>query len=224
MKGHGRPPGRGAGNDLRAMQEGIRAFMEAGLSRRLTGDLARTPARVARAWKDDLLAGYREDPAKILSPLPAGAGGERSGALAHDLVAVTGIDFVSICAHHLLPFHGKVHVAYQPDGRITGISRIGSLVACLSRRLQIQEALTREIVEAIRGSLRPLGAACRIEAVHLCMSARGHRRSPGAVVTVALDGCFESDRRLRAEALAILGAAGPERPRGKGRRSRRLRR
>jgi GTP cyclohydrolase I len=198
------------------MQEGIRVFMEAGLSRRLTGDLARTPARVARAWKDDLLAGYREDPAEILSPLPAGE--------ARDLVAVTGIDFVSTCAHHLLPFHGKVHVAYLPDGRITGISRIGSLVACLSRRLQIQEALTREIVEAIRESLRPLGAACRIEAVHLCMSARGHRSSPGAVVTIALAGCFESDRRLRAEALAVLGTAGGERSSGKRRRSGRERR
>jgi len=180
------------------MEKGIREFLRAARGGPLRGGIARTPARVARAWKDDLLAGYREDPAAILAPLRL----ERS----RDLVALKAIDFVSTCAHHLLPFHGKVHLAYLPEGRITGISRLARLVRCLSRRLQIQEDLTRQIVDALERHLVPRGAACVIEATHLCMIARGNRGSSGVVVTAAFSGIFEKDSSRRGQVLSLLGA------------------
>jgi len=199
-----RPAGRTAAR--RRMEGGIRDFLSSALGRALRGDLKRTPGRVARAWRDDLLAGYREDPARILVPLRA----ERS----RDLVALREIDFVSTCAHHLLPFHGKVHLAYLPGGRITGLSRLPKLVRCLSRRLQIQEDLTRQIVQAIDRHLAPEGAACVIEAVHLCMIARGGRGSTGTVLTAAVSGVFERSGREKASILALLQGGDPPRHRG----------
>jgi len=164
---------------------------------RLEGELRRTPARVAQVWKEDLLSGYREDPARLLRPLRT----RRTG----DVVAVREIPFISVCIHHLLPFHGRVHVAYVPSGTITGVSRLAALVRCLSRRLQLQEVLTREIAEAIQTHLRPEGAVCVIEATHLCMTGRGERSAGAYVVTSAFTGCLERDSRRRLPALALLG-------------------
>jgi GTP cyclohydrolase I len=178
------------------MEAGLAAFLRASWGGPLPGELRRTPRRASRAWKYDLLSGYREEPARILTPLRGSAG--------RDVVAVRGLDFVSTCAHHLLPFHGKVHVAYLSDGRIAGVSRIARLVACLSRRLQIQEDLTREIVSAVQDRLAPRGAACVVEASHLCMTARGGRAG-GTVVTSAFTGCYETSARARAQILALLG-------------------
>ncbi|MBI3448354.1 MAG: GTP cyclohydrolase I [Acidobacteria bacterium] len=211
------------GADLAGMARGIREFLRAAIGRALEGELTRTPGRVARAWNDDLLAGYREDPAAILTPLRS----ERS----RDLVALRGIEFVSTCSHHLLPFHGTVHLAYLPDGRITGISRLPKLVRCLSRRLQIQEDLTRRLADELARGLRPRGAACVIEASHLCMSARGGRGSSGTVVTTAFTGVYESDARERSQIVSLLlgrardgrgvRAGGRSRREGTARRARR---
>lgn len=186
------------------MESAIRDFMLAARGG-LDGDLRRTPRRVALVWRDEILSGYSDDPRRILAPL--------RGAASRDPIAVRGLDFVSTCAHHLLPFHGKVHLAYLPSGRITGVSRLARLVRCLSRRLQIQEDLTRQITTSIEASLRPLGAACVIEATHLCMTARGGRSHEGIVVTSAFSGIWERDAAERANALGLLGLIGERRPR-----------
>jgi GTP cyclohydrolase I len=155
------------------------------------------PALVANAWQNDLLAGYRQNPARILTAI------ESSGT--KDLVAVRDLEFTSICRHHLLPFSGKVHLAYAPGGAITGLSSLGRLVDCLSRRLQIQEDLTREIVDAIQQCLRPAGAACIIEATHTCMTMRGARKAHSRVMTAAFTGRFSRSATRRREVLAIMG-------------------
>ncbi len=174
--------------------EGLRAA--SGPARAPGEGVAALSARVAKAWREDLLAGYRQDPSTILRPLRT-----RS---AEDLVAVREIEFSSICMHHLLPFHGRVHVAYAPAGRITGLSRLGRLVDCLSRRLQLQETLTRQIADAIQEHLSPEGAACLIEATHTCMAMRGARRSHSRIVTAAFTGIFRRSPARRREILAML--------------------
>jgi len=163
---------------------------------------------VARAWRDELLAGYASDPAKILRPLSA-----RS---TEDLIAVRDIEFTSVCQHHLMPFVGRVHIAYAPDGRITGLSSLGRLVDCLSRRLQLQEALTRQIADAIQTHLRPAGAVCVVEASHTCMTTRGSRKTGSRIVTAAFTGSFRRSAASRREVLTLLsrpagGASGPRR-------------
>ncbi|HET9480717.1 MAG TPA: GTP cyclohydrolase I FolE [Candidatus Polarisedimenticolia bacterium] len=169
--------------------------------------IRRSASRVAQAWRSDLLSGYGKDPASILTPLRA-----RSD---EGLVAVRGLEFASICRHHLLPFEGKVHVAYAPAGRITGLSRLGRLVDCLSRRLQLQETLTRQIVDSVQRHLSPLGAICVVEAAHACMTARGGRKASSRIVTISCTGVFRASAARRREALAALGLAG-SRVRGAG--------
>ena len=125
-----------------------------------------------------------------------------------DLVVLRGVHFVSVCVHHLLPFHGTAHVAYLPDGRLAGLSKIVRLIDTLSRRLQLQERLTRQITSALQAALRPAGAACRIEAEHFCMTARDARRQGVRVITAAYSGVFERRPALRAEFLRLSGAPG----------------
>ncbi len=160
-----------------------------------------TVSRVVRAWGDDLLAGYRMDPSRILLPLRAREGG--------DLVALRDLEFTSVCLHHLLPFTGRVHLAYAPSERITGLSRLARLVDCLSRRLQLQEPLTLEIAQEIQRQLSPEGAACLIEASHTCMSSRGDRRG-ARIVTSAFTGVFRANAARRREVVAILQTGVPE--------------
>lgn len=175
----------------------------------------RAAARVARAWREDLLSGYREDPAAILTPLRA------RGAV--PLVAVKGIAFTSICRHHLLPFQGLAHIAYVPSGRIAGLSRLPRLVGCLSRRLQLQESLTREIAEALQEHLAPEGAACVLEATHGCVSARGSRPR-ATIVTAAFTGSLLRSAARRREVLALLRDPAPGRRAGQSGRPVRTRR
>lgn len=182
------------------MKEGMTLFLEgvddaAGIRR--SSGRSRTAARVATAWHQDLLAGYRQDPGAILSPIAA-----RS---TEDLIAARDLAFSSMCKHHLLPFSGKTHIAYAPDGKITGLSRLARLVDCLSRRLQLQETLTREIADAVQEHLAPAGAACIIEAAHACMTMRGSRKTEGRIVTVAFTGKYRRDPKERREVMAVLG-------------------
>lgn len=143
--------------------------------------LVDTPKRVAKAWRE-MTEGYRQSPADILSRVFT----EQTS----EMILVTGIEFVSLCEHHCLPFTGRAHVAYIPkDGRIVGLSKLARLVHCFARRLQVQERLTRQIVEAIQTHLDPLGSACIIEASHSCMAMRGIR-TPASMVTSALEGVF----------------------------------
>jgi GTP cyclohydrolase IA len=172
----------------------------------LRRDQRATPRRVADTWTADIVSGYRADPQRILSKtIPAPD---------HDMVVVRDIPFTSVCVHHLLPFQGTAHVAYVPGERLVGLSKVTRAVDALARRLQLQERLTRQVVDALARALRPRGVACTMDAEHLCMTLRGTRKKGVRVVTFAGTGVFESSPALRAEFLRLAGG----RPR-KGRRA-----
>lgn len=157
-------------------EDAVRALLAA-LSVELDADLAETPARVARLWQENLLAGRSADIAALLADaLP-----DHSGAT----VTVTGLPFHAVCPHHLLPYYGVVHLAYAPEGAIIGFGRLEALVAALSRRLVLQEDLTRSVVDALMTHLGARGAACAIEATHLCLILQGREPRSARVHTRA---------------------------------------
>jgi len=147
--------------------------------------LDKTPERVAKAIQF-LLQGYKTDPVEIL----------RSAMFREDyrqMVIVKDIEIYSLCEHHLLPFFGKAHVAYIPNGTITGLSKIARVVDVFARRLQVQERLTSQIKECIHDTLKPLGVAVVIEAQHLCMQMRGIQKQHSITVTSDFTGAFQKD-------------------------------
>jgi len=186
--------------DRRRLRAAARLFLAATGESDLRRDMRRTPERVAEAWATDILSGYAADPARILA----------TGFVSRDrgMVVVRDIPFVSVCVHHLLPFYGVAHVGYLPGSRIVGLSKIARVVDALSRRLQLQERLTRQVGEALTAALAPAGTACRMEAEHLCMTIRGARKRGTRVVTVAWDGAFERRPALRAEFLRLTSPDG----------------
>ena len=159
--------------------------------------LGKTPFRVAKSF-EFLTEGYNTDPEEILC-----------SALFHEdyrqMVLVKDIEMYSICEHHLLPFFGKAHVAYIPDGKITGLSKIARVVDCFSRRLQVQERLTMEIRDCIQKALSPMGVAVVIEAQHLCMMMRGVQKQNSVTTTSAFTGIFLKDHRTREEFIHLIG-------------------
>jgi len=160
--------------------------------------LVRTPKRVARsmAW---LTRGYRQDAKSAV--------GEGVFEEAHDnMVMVRDIELYSLCEHHLLPFFGKAHIAYIPDGRILGLSKLPRLVDVFARRLQVQERLTGEIAEAVQEVLAPRGVGVVIEAMHLCMMMRGVEKQNSKTITSALIGSFRDDAKTRDEFLRLAYA------------------
>ena len=160
--------------------------------------LRRTPLRVKKALQF-LTAGYRQDPKKILS--------RAFTQVKHDeMIVVKDIDFYSLCEHHCLPFFGKCHVAYVPNKRIIGLSKIPRLVDAFARRLQVQEQLTTQIAEAINQHLQPMGVACVIEASHLCLMMRGVQKQNARAVTSAMLGAFRTSEKTRAEFLTLIRA------------------
>ena len=158
--------------------------------------LEATPARVSRALRQ-LTDGYGVDPTAIV----AGAVFEQDY---DEMVVVKDIDFYSLCEHHMLPFFGQVHVGYLPKGKVVGLSKIPRLVAVFSRRLQIQEQLTRQIAEALDGALQPRGVGVVVEARHLCMEMRGVETPGGRMMTSCMLGTFRRDPRTRAEFLDLV--------------------
>ena len=158
--------------------------------------LLRTPGRVARSF-EFLTQGYELDPQKILNE----AVFEESY---NEMLIVKDIDFYSLCEHHLLPFFGRAHVAYVPNGKIVGLSKIPRLVEMYSRRLQVQERLTNEIARAIEKVLQPRGVAVIIEARHLCMMMRGVQKQNSYAISSAMLGEFESDPKTRAEFVQLI--------------------
>jgi GTP cyclohydrolase I len=185
--------------DRAKMEAGIRLFLE-GVGERFEGDdLERTPARVARAFAEDLVAGYRGEPEAELTWTPAP---ERSG-----LVLVRDVPFTSVCVHHLLPSFGKAHVAYLPGERLAGLSKIARLVEAYARRLQIQERLTVQVADALERVLRPRGALVVLDAEHTCMTLRGTRKEGSRLLTLAATGLYD-DPAARGEVLDLLGVRG----------------
>jgi GTP cyclohydrolase I len=158
--------------------------------------LMRTPARVERALQF-LTSGYHQDPKLILNE----AIFEEE---CNEMVIVKDIDFYSLCEHHMLPFFGRAHVAYVPNGRIVGLSKLARIVEMFSRRLQVQERLTNEIAGLIQNALRPKGVGVVIEAQHLCMMMRGIQKQNSSAITSAMLGEFESDSKTRSEFMELI--------------------
>lgn len=178
------------------MEEGIRLFLE-GLGERFAGDdLLKTPARVAKAWTEDLVSGYALDPAAELTWVPAP---ELSGP-----VLVKDIRFSSVCVHHLLPFAGLAHVAYLPAERLAGLSKLGRVVDAHSRRLQIQEHLTGQIAATLERALTPQAVLVVLDAEHTCMTLRGVRKEGSRLLTYAATGLWAQDAAARREILDLL--------------------
>jgi GTP cyclohydrolase I len=185
--------------DRERMEQGIRLFLE-GMGREREGDdPASTPARVARAWADDLVSGYEVEPERELTWTPVAAGGGP--------VIVRGISLASVCVHHLLPFFGSAYIAYLPGERLAGLSKLGRVVDAHARRLQTQERLTQAIVDSIARALECRGALALVRAEHTCMTLRGVRKERSEMVTVAATGVYESDLAARAEILGLLAGA-----------------
>jgi GTP cyclohydrolase I len=158
--------------------------------------LRRTPERVAKALRF-LTEGYAQDPMAILN--------NALFEVSYDeMVLVKDVDFYSLCEHHVIPFFGRVHVAYIPNGRVVGLSKIPRLVEMFARRLQVQERLTVEIAETIEKVLRPRGVAVVVEAIHLCMMMRGVEQQNAFAITSSMRGDFKSDSKTRSEFMELL--------------------
>lgn len=164
-------------------------------------DLAETPRRVAEAWGREFLSGYEMDPREILSSPILGEDNP-------DAVFITGLAFHSMCPHHLLPFRGKAHVAYIPDGKLLGFGRIAQLVACYSHRFTLQERVTTQIARALMDHLPARGAGCVMESEQLCLAIPGDKHDDSRVVTSAFLGEFKERADLRARLMASAGRAG----------------
>src|SRR6476469_1317716 len=157
--------------------------------------LLKTPNRVARSY-GELMAGLRQEPRKHLRTVFT----ERYD----EVVMLRDIQFHSLCEHHLLPFTGRAHVAYLPDGKVVGLSKLARLVEGYARRPQVQERLTTQIADALMEELSPIGAACVAEATHTCMTIRGAKKPGSTMVTSALRGIFKENPSSRAEILTLM--------------------
>lgn len=174
--------------------------MVAEMIRRLGDDperegMIKTPERVAKSM-EFLTRGYRQTPEQVL-------GGALFEERHQSMVLVKDIELYSLCEHHLLPFFGKAHVAYVPNGRIIGLSKVARLVEVFARRFQVQERLTDQIAQSLWETTEPLGVAVVVEAYHLCMMMRGVQKQNSKTVTSAMRGIFLEDQRTRDEFLRL---------------------
>jgi GTP cyclohydrolase I len=158
--------------------------------------LLKTPSRVSKAMRF-FTQGYRQEPAEILT-----------GALFDvdydEMVLVKDIDFYSLCEHHMVPFFGRVHVGYIPDGKVVGLSKIPRTVDIFARRLQVQERLTMDVAQTIEQVLQPRGVGVVVEAKHLCMMMRGVEKQNSFAITSSMRGSFESDSKTRNEFMELI--------------------
>jgi len=182
--------------NLKKIEEGVRLILKGVGEDPSRPGLKQTPQRVARMFAE-ILGGITEDPKEHLEVIEE----ER-----HDeMVLIKNIPLYSMCEHHLLPFAGRAHIAYIPKGgRIVGLSKIARVVDVLSRRLQVQERLTKQIADLINEQLKPLGVMVVIEAEHMCMSMRGVKKPRSITVTSAVRGSFRNNPATRAEALTLI--------------------
>ncbi len=159
--------------------------------------LVNTPRRVARMYTE-LLSGYRADPEKIVN-------GALFNITYDQMVIVRDIEFYSLCEHHMLPFLGRVHVAYMPAGKVIGLSKIPRLVDVFARRLQVQERMTQQIADLLQNLLEPHGVAVVVEGLHLCTMMRGVKKQDARMTTSALHGSFRTNPATRQEFLDNIG-------------------
>ena len=163
--------------------------------------LLKTPSRVAKALKF-LTEGYHQDPKEILNQALFSTSND-------EMVLVRDIEFYSMCEHHMLPIIGRAHVAYIPDGKVVGLSKIPRIVNVYARRLQIQEQMTEQIADAILETIKPKGVAVVLHARHMCMEMRGVQKINSTTVSSALRGLFKSDERTRNEFYNLINTPTP---------------
>jgi GTP cyclohydrolase I len=182
--------------DLHALAEAIAALLRAaGRDPASEGDLQQTPARVAKLWADEFLAGYAMDPAALL-------GEPVVGEADPEVVVVSGLRFHSLCPHHLVPFRGVAHLAYLPDGKLAGFGRLAELVECFTKRLTLQERATHAIAQALWRGLGARGAGCVLEAEQLCLALPDERHDQSMVLTSAFVGEMAQRPALKARLFA----------------------
>jgi GTP cyclohydrolase I len=161
--------------------------------------LQATPARIVRSWKE-IYGGYQQRSEEVLMT-------QFQAEQYDEMVLLKGIEFYSTCEHHMLPFYGKAHIAYLPNQRIVGLSKLARLLDVYARRLQVQERLTREVATELQRVLQPKGVAVMIKGKHQCMCCRGVRKQEGKMVTSCMLGLFKEDLTTRSEFLALAGKA-----------------
>lgn len=178
------------------MEEHVRAILKALGEDPDREGLKKTPERVASALSF-LTSGYREDPDRIINDALFTEEYE-------EMILEKDIDFYSLCEHHLLPFHGKAHVAYIPNHKIVGVSKLARLVDAFARRLQVQERLTNQVAKTVMDRIKPLGVAVVIEAEHMCMRMRGVQKENSIIITSSLLGAFRTRQETRAEFMNLI--------------------
>jgi len=179
--------------DIAEVQSAVKRILQAIGEDPDRDGLKRTPERIARMYAE-LLSGYQMDPVAVVN--------DALFEVKYDeMVIVRDIEFYSLCEHHMLPFMGRVHVAYIPDGKVLGLSKIPRIVDVYAHRLQVQERMTRQIADFIRDLLHPQGVAVVVEALHLCMSMRGVQKHNARLTTSAMHGAFRANLATRQEFL-----------------------
>jgi GTP cyclohydrolase I len=186
----------GAAEAKESIVDSVRNILEAIGEDPNRDGLRRTPERFEKAFRF-LTSGYQQDPEKLLN-------GAMFSVCYDQMVLVKDIEFYSLCEHHLLPFFGKCHVAYIPDKKVVGLSKIPRLVNMFARRLQIQERLTNQIANSIQQKIAPLGVGVVIEGRHLCMAMRGVEKESSQTVTSAMLGSFKDNPKTREEFLSLV--------------------
>jgi GTP cyclohydrolase I len=179
--------------DHQGIEDAVRQILQAVGEDPNREGLQNTPNRIARAY-GELLAGYRTDPMQLIN-----------GALFEveydDMVLVRDIEFFSLCEHHMLPFMGRAHIAYIPKGKVIGLSKIPRIVDMFSRRLQVQERMTRQMADFLCSTINPLGAGVVVEALHLCSMMRGVKKHDARMTTSTMVGSFRTNPSTRQEFL-----------------------
>jgi len=173
------------------IEEAVRRLLEAVGEDVNREGLERTPNRVARMY-DELLAGYRVDPHAVINDALYEVGYDQ-------MVIVRNIEFYSLCEHHMLPFLGRAHIGYCPNGKVIGLSKIPRIVDLFARRLQVQERMTRQIADFLEAALHPCGVAVVLEGWHLCATMRGVKKAHAVMVTSSLSGSFKENDSTRKE-------------------------
>jgi len=179
------------------IEEAVRRLLEAVGEDVNREGLERTPNRVARMY-DELLAGYRVDPHAVINDALYEVGYDQ-------MVIVRNIEFYSLCEHHMLPFLGRAHIAYCPNGKVIGLSKIPRIVDLFARRLQVQERMTRQIADFLEAALHPCGTAVVLEGWHLCATMRGVKKAHAVMVTSSLTGSFRDNDSTRKEFFDHIG-------------------